>query len=79
MKNRTEVSYTAQLMDTGVLRIAQKIGEECVEVALAAAKGDHTEIVNEAADLLFHVLVLLKHQGLVFAAVAKQLASRNRG
>jgi len=48
-------------------------------VALAAAKGDHTEIINEAADLLFHVLVLLKHQGLDFAAVAQQLASRNRG
>jgi len=78
-EHRAEESYTAQLMDAGVYRIAQKIGEEGVEVALAATKGDHTEIINEAADLIYHVLVLLNHQGLDFAAVTRQLESRNRG
>jgi phosphoribosyl-ATP pyrophosphohydrolase/phosphoribosyl-AMP cyclohydrolase len=79
MESPKSGSYTAQLMNAGIYRIAQKIGEEGVEVALAAAKGDHKEITSEAADLIYHVLVLLKHQGLEFADVAQQLQIRHRG
>jgi len=79
MENPKSGSYTAQLMNAGIHRIAQKIGEEGVEVALAAAKGDHKEITSEAADLIYHVLVLLKHQGLNFADVAQQLQIRHCG
>lgn len=78
IEHRAADSYTAQLMEAGIHRIAQKIGEEGVELALAATQGDHSEIISEAADLIYHVLVLLKHQGLNFAAVAQQLESRNR-
>jgi len=79
MKERPSESYTAQLMNAGVQRIAQKIGEEGVEVALAAMKRDRKEIVCEAADLIYHVLVLLNHQGLNFADVAQELETRHRG
>ncbi len=79
LKRQPSGSYTAQLLNAGVQRIAQKIGEEGVEVALAATKGDSKEIICEAADLIYHVLVLLKHQGLNFADVAQQLESRHRG
>ncbi len=79
MKDQPKDSYTAQLINAGVQRIAQKIGEEGVEVALAATKGDRQEIISEAADLIYHVLVLLNHQGLSFADVAQQLETRHCG
>ncbi len=79
MKDQPSESYTAQLMNAGVQRIAQKIGEEGVEVALAAMKKDRKEIISEAADLIYHVLVLLNHQGLSFADVAQQLETRHCG
>ncbi len=78
MKHQPSESYTAQLVNAGVQRIAQKIGEEGVEVALAATQGDPEEIIFETADLIYHVLVLLKHQGLNFADVAQQLEIRQR-
>ena len=52
-------SYTAKLLDRGVKRCAQKVGEEGVEVALAATAGDREELVEESADLLYHLLVVL--------------------
>jgi phosphoribosyl-AMP cyclohydrolase / phosphoribosyl-ATP pyrophosphohydrolase len=76
-KHRPDESYTAQLMRAGTQRIAQKIGEEGVEVALAAMTGNRDEIVAEAADLVYHVLVLLKNQGLSFEIVAHELESRH--
>ena len=79
MKHQPSESYTAQLVNAGVQRIAQKIGEEGVEVALAAMKKDRKEIISEAADLIYHVLVLLIHQGLSFADVAQQLETRHCG
>ncbi len=79
MKDQPSESYTAQLMNAGVQRIAQKIGEEGVEVALAAMKKDRKEIISEAADLIYHVLVLLIHKGLSFADVAQQLETRHCG
>ena len=78
MKNPESESYTAQLLSAGTHRIAQKIGEEGVEVALAATTGNHEEICGESADLLYHVLVLLKQQGLEFADVARKLQRRHR-
>ena len=78
MRLRPGDSYTAELSHDGVQRIAQKIGEEGVELALAAAQEDRTEIVSEAADLVYHVLVLLRQQGMTFADVARELQSRHR-
>lgn len=69
-------SYTARLLAKGVKRIAQKIGEEGVETALAGAAGTDTEVCEEAADLLYHLLVLLRARGLSLSAVLDVLAQR---
>lgn len=58
-EERPENRYTTQLFEQGIKRIAQKVGEEGVEVALAASVGDKEELMNEAADLLYHLVVLL--------------------
>jgi phosphoribosyl-ATP pyrophosphohydrolase/phosphoribosyl-AMP cyclohydrolase len=72
-----EGSYTAELFSQGPTRIAQKIGEEGVEVALAAAGGDDAAVVGETADLLYHLLLLLRQRGLSLAAVAAELELRH--
>jgi phosphoribosyl-ATP pyrophosphohydrolase/phosphoribosyl-AMP cyclohydrolase len=74
----SDESYTAQLFADGPVRIAQKVGEEGVELALAGAQGTQTEIVAEAADLLFHVLVLLKSHDLSLTDVSDELRRRHR-
>jgi phosphoribosyl-ATP pyrophosphohydrolase/phosphoribosyl-AMP cyclohydrolase len=71
-------SYTCRLMSEGVHRIAQKVGEEAVELALAASREERDDIVNEGADLVYHLLVLLRQQGLSFEDIAQELASRGR-
>ncbi|HAU0049025.1 TPA: bifunctional phosphoribosyl-AMP cyclohydrolase/phosphoribosyl-ATP diphosphatase HisIE, partial [Legionella pneumophila] len=53
-------SYTAQLLDSGVNRCAQKLGEESVETVIAAVSNNKEELINEASDLIYHLLVLLK-------------------
>lgn len=68
--------YTSKLFDEGVDRVAQKIGEEGVEVALAAVKGEQNEIVNEIADLIFHILVLLQMTNLAFDQILHELSQR---
>jgi phosphoribosyl-ATP pyrophosphohydrolase/phosphoribosyl-AMP cyclohydrolase len=78
LAERPEGSYTARLFAEGPRRIAQKVGEEGVEVALAAAAGDDTELVCESADLLFHMALLLQSRGLTLAHVARELAARHR-
>ncbi|WP_214000704.1 bifunctional phosphoribosyl-AMP cyclohydrolase/phosphoribosyl-ATP diphosphatase HisIE [Arsukibacterium sp.] len=70
-------SYTASLFAKGVKRIAQKVGEEGVESALAAMAGDKEELANEAADLIFHLLVLLRSQQLELNDVIKVLQQRH--
>ncbi len=70
-------SYTAKLLNGGVQRIAQKVGEEGVEVALAAVKQDKQEIIAEVADLIYHLLVLLRQQNLSLSDVAQQLQRRH--
>jgi phosphoribosyl-AMP cyclohydrolase / phosphoribosyl-ATP pyrophosphohydrolase len=73
-----EGSYTAKLYSKGVQRMAQKVGEEGVEVALAAQSGDNPQLVSEAADLVFHLALLLRARGLTLNAVAAELAARHR-
>ncbi len=69
-------SYTRKLIDRGVTKIAQKVGEEGVETALAAVAGDEAELTGEAADLLYHLLVLLRARGVPLAAVMAELERR---
>lgn len=71
-----EESRTARLLARGAKRVAQKVGEEGVETALAGAAGDDAELCEEAADLLYHLAVLLKARGLGFADVMAVLAAR---
>ncbi|MEM9533553.1 MAG: bifunctional phosphoribosyl-AMP cyclohydrolase/phosphoribosyl-ATP diphosphatase HisIE [Pseudomonadota bacterium] len=72
-------SYTALLFKSGTKRIAQKVGEEGVECALAAVAGDEDELRSEAADLLYHLSVLLADQDLSLADVARELRARHSG
>jgi phosphoribosyl-ATP pyrophosphohydrolase/phosphoribosyl-AMP cyclohydrolase len=74
---RPEGSYTTKLFEAGVKRIAQKVGEEGVETALAAAVGDREELVKESADLVYHLLVLLRASGLELSDVNSVLSSRH--
>ncbi len=74
---RPQDSYTTQLFDAGVKRIAQKVGEEGVETALAATAGNEKELVNESADLLYHLLVLLRARNLSLADVVETLKARH--
>ncbi len=70
-------SYTAKLAAAGIRRIAQKVGEEGVELALAATSGDREETIDEAADLVYHLIVLLANQSLSLQDVAERLESRH--
>jgi phosphoribosyl-AMP cyclohydrolase / phosphoribosyl-ATP pyrophosphohydrolase len=76
---RPEGSYTARLFSQGPKRIAQKVGEEGVEVALAAVTEADDKVVAECADLLYHLLVLLRSRGLPLARVVAELESRHAG
>ena len=71
-------SYTARLLDSGVKRCAQKVGEEGVEVALAALAEDREELAEEAADLLYHLLVCLQVSGVQLDAVIAVLRQRHK-
>ena len=73
-----EGSYTAKLYGQGLKRMAQKVGEEGVEVALAALSGDNRELVSESADLLFHLALLLRARDLSLDAAGAELAARHR-
>jgi phosphoribosyl-AMP cyclohydrolase / phosphoribosyl-ATP pyrophosphohydrolase len=72
-----EGSYTSRLYATGIGRIAQKVGEEGVETALAAVTLDDEGLVSECADLLFHVLLLLKSRDLSLGRVVEELRARH--
>lgn len=75
--NPSEDSYVSQLVASGDKRVAQKLGEEAVELSLAAVAGDSQEQLNEAADLVFHLLVLLKSKNLTLQDVAITLQQRH--
>ncbi|HEI6851040.1 bifunctional phosphoribosyl-AMP cyclohydrolase/phosphoribosyl-ATP diphosphatase HisIE [Yersinia enterocolitica] len=70
-------SYTAKLYASGTKRIAQKVGEEGVETALAATVNDREELTNEASDLMYHLLVLLQDQDLDLSKVIGRLRERH--
>jgi len=72
-------SYTARLAAAGTKRIAQKVGEEGVELALAATAGSQQETIDEAADLVYHLIVLLAERGLSLEDVATRLQTRHAG
>ncbi|WP_028767134.1 bifunctional phosphoribosyl-AMP cyclohydrolase/phosphoribosyl-ATP diphosphatase HisIE [Shewanella fidelis] len=70
-------SYTAQLFERGTKRIAQKVGEEGLETALAAATNDKAELIDEASDLIYHLLVLLEDQLLSMQDINLNLMKRH--
>ena len=77
LADNSDGSYTASLAKAGIKRIAQKVGEEGVELALAAAAGDDAEVLEESADLLYHVIVLLASKGLRLQDVSERLRMRH--
>lgn len=77
LSEQPDTSYTASLAAEGDQRIAQKVGEEAVELAIAAVSGDRAEQLEEAADLVFHLLVLLKCKGLTLGDVVSVLIQRH--
>ena len=75
-QDKPEDSYTAALFEAGTARIAQKVGEEGVEVAIASLVEDDPKLVSEMADLVYHALVLLAARDLSWQHVEEQLAAR---
>lgn len=78
-KNRPTGSYTTELFESGLNRIAQKVGEEGVEAAIAGVGGETEELLDEAADLVYHLLVLLRARGLSVSGLADTLSRRHSG
>lgn len=74
----TEQSYTARLAAKGIAKVAQKVGEEGVELALAAVAEDERYVTSEAADLIYHVLLLLRLRELRLEDVIDELERRHR-
>lgn len=72
-------SYTVRLAEAGPRRIAQKVGEEGLELALASVAQGDAEVISEAADLLYHVMLLLESRGLSLARVVAELEARHAG
>jgi phosphoribosyl-ATP pyrophosphohydrolase len=73
-----EVSYTRKLLDRGVAHCAKKLGEEAVEAAIAAVGEDREHMIGEAADVLYHLLVVLHARGITLAEVEAELGARSR-
>lgn len=78
LREAPEGSYTARLASQGVGKVAQKVGEEGVELALAAALEDDGRVTEEAADLIYHCLLLLALRGLTLEQVVAVLEARHR-
>lgn len=75
---KPDASYTARLLAKGLNKVAQKVGEEGVEAALAGVNEPDQKLVEESADLLFHLLVLLRARGLPLSQVVAELENRHR-
>jgi phosphoribosyl-ATP pyrophosphohydrolase len=73
-----EQSYTRSLLDKGAAHCARKFGEEAIELTIAAAAQDESAVRAEAADVLYHLLVLLRARGVAFDSVVYELESRTR-
>jgi len=76
--NPQEGSYVNKLRSKGLNKIAQKVGEEGVETVIAALAETETDLINEASDLVFHLLVLLREKNLSLETIAKNLESRHK-
>lgn len=70
-------SYTRSLLDKGIAKCAQKLGEEGVESVIAAVSGSDEALIAESADLLYHLLVVLRARGIPLGAVHAELARRS--
>ena len=77
-KQMPEGSYTTKLFQKGINKIAQKVGEEAVEVVIAAKNEDKNEIINESADLLYHLLVMLEASNIDINEVVDCLIERHK-
>jgi phosphoribosyl-ATP pyrophosphohydrolase len=77
-KESADVSYTRKLLDRGVAHCAKKLGEEAVEAALAAVGEDKSRMTAEAADVLYHLLVVLHARGISLDEVEAELGARTR-
>ncbi|MGQ3673634.1 phosphoribosyl-ATP diphosphatase [Xanthobacter sp. TB0136] len=69
-------SYTRSLLDKGINKCAQKLGEEAVETVIASVSGARDEVISEAADLLYHLMVVLKARNITLAEIHAELARR---
>jgi phosphoribosyl-ATP pyrophosphohydrolase/phosphoribosyl-AMP cyclohydrolase len=78
IEDNRENSYTVELIASGVERCAQKFGEEALETVIAAVSGNKDELINESADLIFHLLILLKASELSFYEVMQCLQERDK-
>ena len=79
LQQSPEGSYTAKLAAQGIVKVAQKVGEEGVELALAAVAQDRARVTAEAADLVYHLLLLLAMREVSLADVVAELQGRHRG
>jgi phosphoribosyl-ATP pyrophosphohydrolase len=77
-RESADVSYTRKLLDRGVAQCAKKLGEEAVEAAIAAISEDKDRLIGEAADVLYHLLVVLHARGIALDEVEAELGARTR-
>ena len=77
-RSSADVSYTRRLLDQGIAHCAKKLGEEAVETVVAAVSEDRARLIAEAADLIYHLLVVLEARGIALAEVEAQLAERTQ-
>ncbi len=77
-RESADISYTRKLLDRGVAHCAKKLGEEAVEAAIAAVGEDKDRMIAEAADVLYHLLVVLHARGITLEEVESELGARAR-
>lgn len=77
-RDMPEGSYTTKLFTKGVKKIAQKVGEEAVETVIEAVDNNNADLIYEASDLIYHLLVLLENQGLSITDLEEELAARHK-
>lgn len=77
-ENNPDASYTARLVQKGIAKVAQKVGEEGVEVVIEAMRNEPEKLLGESADLLYHLIVLLKAKGFGLADVESVLKERHK-
>ena len=77
LKGKEETSYVRSLVEKGIAKMSQKVGEEGVEVAIAGALEDKKELIYESSDLLFHLLILLKANNISLVDISRELENRH--